>query len=208
MTSRIKRSSPEPYRPFDPADYPAYEFQPDGTPHRVVPATRGKWAGWTGPISSYVRRGNRGKKFSDREMFGITRGDGIQKQLSRSTILKALGRSPVPAVETEDPWAGPADNLFPRRSIDDFPDYVADALGRVYRFQSPGRGLYARAQRIGLVTPGIRKLNRGKDVGGYYYLDSIAGDRRYLSVEKVLDRAGWTEKEVRDARVLEIAVAD
>jgi hypothetical protein len=138
-------------------------------------------------------------------MFGITRGDGIQKQISRSTILKALGKSPVPAVETEDPWH---DDLFPRRSIDEFVDYVCDALGRVWRFQSPGRGLYARAQRIGLVTPGIRKLNRGKDVGGYYYLDSIAGARRYLSVAAVLEKAGWSEKEIRDARNLEIAVGD
>ena len=207
-TGRLKRSSPEPYRPFDPVDYPAYEFQPDGTPHRVVPASRGKWAGWTGPISSYVRRGNAGKKFSEQEMFGITRGDGIQKQVSRSTILKSLGKSPVPAIETEDPWEGPEGNLFPRRSIDDFPDYTVDALGRVFRFQSPGRGLYARATRIGLVTPGIRKLNRGPDVGGYYYLDSIAGTRRYLSTAAVLEKAGWTEKEIRDARNLEIAIGD
>lgn len=205
MTSRIKRSSPEPYRPFDPADYPAYEFQPDGTPHRVVPASRGKWARWTGPISSYVRTNHTGHSM---EMFGITRGDGIQKQVSRSTILKSLGKSPVPAIETEDPWEGPEGNLFPRRSIDDFVDYVCDALGRVFRFQSPGRGLYARAQRIGLVTPGIRKLNRGPDVGGYYYLDSIAGTRRYLSVAAVLEKAGWAEKEIRDARILEIAVGD
>ena len=202
---RIKRSSPEPYRPFDPADYLAYEFASDGTPHRVVPASRGKWAGWTGPISSYVRTNHTGHSM---EMFGITRGDGIQKQVSRSTILKALGKSPVPAIETEDPWEGPEGNLFPRRSIDDFPDYGCDALGRVFRFQSPGRGLYARAQRIGLVTPGIRKLNRGPDVGGYYYLDSIAGTRRYLSVAQVLERAGWSDKEIREARILEIALGD
>lgn len=206
---RLKRSSPEPYRAFDPTDYPAYEFAPDGTPHRVVPATRGKWAGWTGPISSYVRRGNAGKKFSEQELFGITRGDGIQKQVSRNTILKALGKSPVPAgTSVEDPWAGPEGNLFPRRTIDDFPDYVCDARGKVWRFQSPGRGQYARPQRIGLVTPGRRKLRNGPNPGGYYYLDSIAGDRRYLSIEKVLDRAGWTEKEIRDARNLEIAIAD
>lgn len=203
---RLRRSSPGPYRAFDPADYPAYEFQPDGTPHRVVPASRGKWAGWVGPISSYVRTAHTGHSI---EMFGITRGDGIQKQVSRSTILKALGQSPVPAgTSVEDPWAGPEGNLFPRRTIDDFPDYVADALGRVYRFQSPGRGQYARPQRIGLVTPGRRKLRNGPNPGGFYYLDFIAGDRRYLSIDKVLDRAGWTEEEIRDARILEIALAD
>ena len=204
-TPRLKRSHAGPYRPFDPADYPAYEFAPDGTPHRTVPATRGKWAGWTGPISSYVRVNHTGHSM---EMFGITRGDGIQRQVSRNAILKSLGSSPVPAAEAEDPWAGPEGNLFPRRSIDEFVDYVCDALGRVYRFQSPGRGRYARPMRIGLVTPGIRKLNRGKDVGGYFYLDSIAGTRRYLSVPQVLERAGWTGKEVRDARNLEIALAD
>ena len=203
---RLKRSAAAgPYRPFDPADYPAYEFQPDGTPHRVVPATRGKWTGWTGPISSYVRVNHTGHA---QEMFGITRGDGIQKQVSRSTILKSLGASPVPAVEAEDPWVGPEGNLFPRRSIDDFPDYLVDALGRVFRFQSPGRGQYAKPMPIGLVAPGRRKLRNGKDAGSYYYLDSIAGTRRYLSVAQVLERAGWTEREIRDARVLEIALAD
>jgi len=191
-----------PYRPFDPSDYPAYEFAPDGTPHRVVPATRGKWTGWTGPISCYVRVNHNGHA---QEMFGITRGDGTQKQVSRSTILKSLGASPVPAVEAEDPWH---DDLFPRRSIDDFPDYVCDALGRVFRFQSPGRGQYAKPMRIGLVAPGRRKLRNGKDAGSYFYLDSIAGTRRYLSVDQVLERAGWVEKEVRDARVLENALAD
>ena len=199
---RLRRSSPGPYRAFDPADYPAYEFQPDGTPHRVVPASRGKWAGWVGPISSYVRTAHTGHSI---EMFGITRGDGIQKQVSRSTILKALGQSPVPASEVQDPWH---DDLFPRRSLDDFPDYVCDALGRVWRFQSPGRGQYARPMRIGTVAPGRRKLMNGKDAGTYYYLDSIAGTRRYLSVAQVLDQAGWSEAEQRDARVLEIALAD
>lgn len=202
---RLKRSSPGPYRPFDPADYPAYEFQPDGTPHRVVPASRGKWAGWVGPISSYVRTAHTGHSI---EMFGITRGDGIQKQVSRNTILKALGKSPVPALGAEDPWEGLKGNLFPRRSIDDYVDYVCDALGRVWRFQSPGRGRYSKPMRIGTVAPGRRKLRNGKDAGTHYYLDSIAGDRRYLSVAAVLEKAGWTEKEVRDARVLEIALAD
>lgn len=202
MTSRIKRSSPAPYRPFDPADYPAYEFAPDGTPHRVVPASRGKWSGWTGPISSYVRTNHTGHPI---ELFGITREDGVQKQVSRSTILKALGSSPVPAAEAVDPWH---DNLFPRRTIDEFVDYVCDALGRVWRYQSPGRGRYFRPMRIGLVSPGVRKLRRGKDSGSYFYLDSIAGTRRYISVAQVLARAGWTEREVQDARVLEIAVGD
>lgn len=210
MTAAYKRPKPArtEYRPFDPADYPAYEFQPDGTPVRVVPATRGRFVGWTGPISSYVRKQNTGKKFSTTsEMFGITRGDGVQKQVSRATVLKALGQTPVPAVEPEDPWEGPAGNLFPRRSIDDFPDYVCDALGRVFRFQSPGRGRYARPFELGTVTPGHKKLRGGKDREGFYNLDSVTGHRRYLSRQRVLEIAGWTEAEQRSARTLQIAIS-
>lgn len=204
--TRLKRSSPSPHRPFDPLDYPAYEFASDGTPHRVVPATRGRFTGWTGPISSYVRVNHTGHSM---EMFGITRGDGIQKQVSRNTILKALGQRPAPAAaDVEDPWEGPEGNPFPRHTIDDFPDYVCDARGKVWRFQSPGRGQFARPTPIGLVTPGRRKVRNAPSPEGYYYLDSIAGDRRYLSVQAALDKAGWTEKDRRDARNLEIALAD
>lgn len=192
------------YRPFDLADYPAYEFQPDGTPHRVVPASRGRYAGWTGPIASYVRVNHTGHPL---EMFGITRGDGTQKQVSRSTILKALGLTPVPALEAEDPWEGPPGNLFPRRSLDDYPDYVVDALGRVYRFQSPGRGRYARPFELGTVTPGHQKLKGGADRDGYYNLDSVTGHRRYLSRAKVTELAGWSETEQRAARTLQIAIS-
>lgn len=198
MTTRTE------YRAFDPADYPAYEFRPDGTPVRVVPATRGKWAGWTGPISSYIRTTSGG---NSAEMFGITRGDGVQKQVSRNTILKAIGKSPVPALLDEDPWEGPVGNLFPRRSIDDYPDYTVDALGRVFRFQSPGRGRYGRPMKIGVVTPGHRKFRDGRDREGYYVLDSVTGHRRYLSKARVLELAGWTDEEIRAAKVLEIATA-
>lgn len=197
---------PDTYHSFDLADYPAYEFQPDGTPVRVVPATRGRYAGWTGPISSYVRKVNVGKKFSAHEMFGITRGDGTQRQVSRSTILKALGMSPVPALTTEDPWE-PEGCLFPRRSIDDYPDYTVDALGRVFRFQSPGRGRYARPFEIKPVAPGYTKLKGGKDRGMYFNLDCVTGHRRYLSRDKVLELAGWTEAEQRAAATLREALA-
>ena len=193
-----------PYRPFDPADYPAYEFREDGTPVRVVPATRGAFAGWTGPIKSYVRTNHTGHSH---EMFGITRGDGIQKQVSRACILKTLGRTPVPATVTEDPWAGPEGNLFPRRSLDDYPDYVCDALGRVFRFQSPGRGRYSKPFELGTVTPGFRKLRNGTPRESYYNLDSVTGHRRYLTRAKVLEAAGWTEAEQRAARTLQIAVS-
>ena len=201
--SRPKPARTE-YRPFDPADYPAYEFQPDGTPVRVVPATRGRFVGWTGPISSYVRVNHTGHSM---EMFGITRGDGVQKQVSRATVLKALGLTPVPAVEPEDPWEGPAGNLFPRRSIDDFPDYIVDALGRVFRFQSPGRGRYARPFELGPITPSHKKLRGGAERDAYYNLDSVTGHRRYMSRSRILEIAGWSEAEQRAARTLQIAIS-
>lgn len=198
------RTPKEEYRPFDPSDYSAYEFRPDGTPVRVRPATRGRFAGWTGPISSYIRTTSGGNSC---EMFGITRDDGVQKQVSRNTILKSLGQIPVPAVETEDPWDGPPGCRFPRRSVDDFPDYVADARGRVWRFQSPGRGRYSRPMEIQIVRPGHRLYRDGRSRTGYFVLDCVTGHRRYVTRERVLELAGWTEEEQQAARVLEIAVS-
>lgn len=192
------------HRPFDPADFSAYRFEPDGTPVRIRPATRGKWAGWTGPISCYVRINHTGHPA---EMFGITRDDGTQRSYSRQTILRALGQPPAAPLDPEDPWSGPPGNHFPRRSIEGFPDYVADARGRVWRFQSPGRGQYARPLEISIVAPGHRRYRDGRSREGYFTLDSVTGHRRSVSRAQVLDLAGWSDDERKMARILEISLS-
>lgn len=186
------------YSAFSPADYPAYQFQPDGTPVRVVPCTRGRFAGWTGPITPFVNK-------YGRELFGITRKDGVQRGISRSTIIKALsGDTVTPPGAHEsvaiDPFEDP-DGLFPRRSLSpSFPDYVADILGRVWRFQSPSRGRYAVPRYVKPVTPSGRLRRDGERAARYLVLDSIAGTRDYVKPQQAVAAAGWTDPD-------EIAVA-
>lgn len=188
------------YASFNPADYPAYEFRPDGTPVRTVPCTRGRYAGWTGPLSSFVNK-------YGRELFGLTRRDGVQRGISRSTILKAIstpGSTPPGTHESvaADPFEDP-EGLFPRQSLSpSYPDYVADALGRVWRFQSPTRGRYFTPREVGLVRPSGRLKQDGSLAARYLVLDSIAGTRDYVRPSQVLAAAGWSQEDTDAARQL------
>lgn len=155
-----------PYHHFSIDDFPAYEFAPDGTPTRVVPTSRG--SKWTGALSPYVNA--RGY-----ELFGMTRKDGTRKFVTRSTILKALGQDVVGAREPEDPFTNPDRKPF----LPNYPDYAVAKDGSVVRFQSPGRGRYFRPRPVGTVRE------------HYVVLDSIAGSRDYIRVDKIAKLAGW-----------------
>lgn len=187
------------YNSFRPEDYSAYRFEEDGTPVRIKPVTRGKFKGWTGPISSFITK-------YGKEVFGLTRDDGVQRGVSRSTIVNAISNGMAPAIgvhpsAAEDPFEDP-DGLFPRRLMVNYPDFVADALGRVWRFQSPLRGRYAVSRPIRYVTPAGRRRQDGSIGSHYAVLDSIAGTRDYVKPETVVADAGWTADEVAAARAL------
>lgn len=189
------------YGSFRPSDYPAYRFEPDGTPVRIVPCTRGRYAGWAGPISSFISK-------LGHETFGLTRADGKQRGVSRATILRALGHSPTGAHETvaADPFEDP-DGLFPRRQmLPSYPDYVADALGRVWRFQSGGRGRYLNPRPVTPVRPSGRVRADGTPGLAYYVLNSVAGTRDYVRVDKAAATAGFEPYDIEGATRLAVSL--
>lgn len=178
------------YQAFDPADYPDYEFPVTG-PVRITPVPRGSWAGRKDFAVAPFKRGR-----DSRLCVNLTRKDGARRVISVDTIEIALGRAAnvEGPLEPEDHW-NPPDNPWERKSVTGFSDYVMDALGRVYRWRSPGRGEYVKGRMIvpsGHSPKIIDQKRKHPARYEYYRLQDDEGVYRNLQFPKLLELAGFT----------------
>lgn len=172
-------------KPFELSHYPAYRFEEDGTPVRIIPVSRGKHIGFTGPLKPCIR------KRDGYEMFSLTRVDKEVRVVSRSTILKAMGHEP--SIEFVQ-WNPDDEGYCPL--VNGFNDYMANRRGSVVRVHSPGRGHYRHPRRLQPCEHTQRS--------GYWYfrMQDDGGRWHHMTRDRILECAGFRPVGDADARAV------
>lgn len=168
---------------FDPADYPAYTFNPEsGTPSRVTAPRRGPFAkSGTRILEPSIR------KSDGRECFHLQRADGHYRMVSRNQILDAIDPfRESPALEPPElpPWS------FPIPGFDGYA--LLPELCSVIRYYNPNTGPVNPPAVLKPTTRVVETLTATYRYVTFSLTDEVTGRKKMVPYTKLEELCGIT----------------